>query len=137
MGVGMPSPRSLLGGGYPWYQVPSGWVYQGIYQEVYQGWGGYTRYTHPTPPLVYPPPVYPPQYTQPQCTWYRRINSCHLLEPIWRIFVVHYHCRLWEIFIFYNNNNIYLSLGLQFSSSLPHANVMSFVVTCTQVKDMP
>ena len=30
----------------------------------------------------------------------RRINSRRLLQPIWRIFVVHYHCRLWEIFIF-------------------------------------
>ena len=30
----------------------------------------------------------------------RRINSRCLLEPIWQIFVVHYHCRLWEIFIF-------------------------------------
>ena len=31
----------------------------------------------------------------------------------------------------------YLSLALQFCFSLPHANVMSSVITYTQVKGMP
>ena len=72
MGVGMPSPRSLLWSGYPWYQVPSGWVYQGIYQEVYQGWGGYTRYTHPTPGIPTPPVHRTPVYLV-YPNWYRHL----------------------------------------------------------------